>query len=419
MKVSTEARVAHAAANIRGELPRRVFLQLATAAGITLPAAMRLGGAAAAAPKAKIAAQVATLANDYWAAWMRGFDATAVTLGLDSQQFIHNNDAAREIAQVRGLPASGTKMLVNTVAAAGELPEIARQCQEDRIYYGALWEIPAWFTPPDVGDYFVAYMTAHSEQAGYEVAKALFASIGGEGTVVHIKGLATPTDDARTAGLMRAAKDAPGIRIVGGLRGDWVREGARKVMLSMVTAHPDMKAVFAQNDSMALGALSVLQERGMTGVKVSGIDGLSQGLQEVAKGGQFVATQTSLPPYQAGFATVLLFDALAGWKPKLPERMLYTGSILATAANAADIDRRIYQSSSLPFDWKKMSRTLNPADWDPQNAILPIDPDMHWAAYDGRSKLNPAYEAARNAGEFAAVATLYADHYKSGPFRTA
>jgi ribose transport system substrate-binding protein len=417
-QLSAEERVVRAAGLIQGALPRRVFLQLATAAGIALPLATA-SRARAAAPAGKIAAQVATLANDYWAAWMRGFDATAAALGVESEQFIHNNDAAREIAQVRGLPASGAKMLVNTVAAAGELPGIARQCQDSQIYYGALWEIPTWFTPPDVGDYFVAYMTAHSEQAGYEVGKALFQSIGGEGTVVHIKGLATPTDDARTAGLMRAAKEAPGIKIVGGLRGDWVREGARKVMLSMVTAHPDMKAVFAQNDSMALGALSVLQERGLKTVKVAGIDGLSQGLQEVAKGDQFVATQTSLPPYQAGFATVLLFDALSGWKPKVAERMLYTGSILATAKNAADIDQRIYQSKELPFDWKKMSRTLNPTDWDPQNTILPIDPEVHWGAYEGKEKLNAAYAAARQADEFAAVTKLYADHYKTGPFRAA
>jgi ribose transport system substrate-binding protein len=76
---------------------------------------------------------------------------------------------------------------------------------------------------------------------------------------------------------------------------------------------------------MALGALSVLKERGMTNVKVGGIDGLSEGLTEVAKGEQFVATNTSLPPYQAGFAAVMLFDALNGWKPRLPERLIYTG----------------------------------------------------------------------------------------------
>jgi ribose transport system substrate-binding protein len=308
-------------------------------------------------------------------------------------------------------------MLINTVVAAGEVPMVSRICQENQVYYAALWEIPNWFTPSDTGDYFVSYMTANSVEAGYQVGKALFESIGGEGEVVHIKGLATPTDDARTAGMMKAAAEYPGIKIVGGLRGDWVREKAREVMLSMVTAYPDMKGVFAQNDSMALGALSVLKERGLTDVKVAGIDGLSEGLQEVAKGGQFVATNTSLPPYQAGFAAVMLFDSLMGWKASLPERLMYTGSLTATAETAAGIDAKIYQSAEFPFDWAKMSRTLNPDSWDPQNNIYPIDPVTHWGDAEGKDKLNAAYADAGWQAEFERVTKLYADHYKTGPFK--
>jgi ribose transport system substrate-binding protein len=278
------------------------------------------------------------------------------------------------------------------------------------------WEIPAWFTPPDVGDFFATYSTPNSTQGTFEVATELFKSIGGEGVVVHVKGLPTPTDDARTAGVLKAAKDFPGIKIVGDLRGDWVREKARTVMLSMVTAHPDLKAVFAQNDSMALGVLSVLKERGLTNVKLAGVDGIPEALQEVAKGGQYVATNTSLPPYQAGFLAVLLFDCLRGYKPKLPERLLYTGAVTATAANAASILEKIYQAKELPFDWVKMSRTMHPEDWDPQNKIVPIDPITHWSTQPGKEKLNPAYAADSWQSDRDAVTKLYADRYKSGPF---
>ncbi len=418
--MSTEESIVRQAQRIQDPVSRRVFMKLAAAAGIAVPGSSVIpmfGQAAYAAPGRKAATQVATLANDYWAAFIKGFKATAAALKIDEEELYHDNDAAREISQVRGLPTSGVNMLINTVVAAGEVPMIAKLCQENKVYYATIWEIPAWYTPPDVGDYFVAYMTANSTQAGYEVATQLFKSIGGEGKVVHIKGLATPTDDARTAGVMKAAKEFPGITIVGDLRGDWVREKARTVMLSMVTAHPDMKAVFAQNDSMALGALSVLKERGLTNVKVAGIDGLSEGLQEVAKGGQFVATNTSMGPYQAGFAAVLLFDALGGWKPRLPERLIYTGSLTATAENAAAIDAKIYQSKELPFDWARMSRTLHPTDWDPQNNIVPIDPQAHWGADPtDKAKLNKAYADAGWKSEYDKVTKLYADHYKTGPF---
>lgn len=418
--MSTEKNIVDAALRLRHPVTRRVFMQLAAEAGVAIPAASTLpllsGAALAADQTPKAATIVATLANDYWAAFIKGFKSTAGDLKVDTLDLYHDNDAARQLSQVRGLPTSGVNMLINTVVSAGEVPMVAKICQENKIYYAALWEIPAWFTPPDVGDFFVSYNTANSTQAGYEVAKELFKSIGGEGVVVHIKGLVTPTDDARTAGVLKAAKEFPDIKIVGDLRGDWVREKAREVMLSMVTAHPDMKAVFAQNNSMALGALSVLKERGLSNVKIAGIDGIPEALQEVAKGGQYVATNTSLPPYQAGFAAVLLFDCLRGYKPKLPERLIYTGSVTATAANAAAISAKIYEAKELPFDWVKMSRTLHPADWDPQNKIAPIDPSTHWGTQPGKDKLNKAYSDSDWQSQLDEVTKMYADRYKSGPF---
>ena len=64
----------------------------------------------------------------------------------------------------------------------------------------------------------------------------------------------------------------------------------------------------------------------------------------------------------------------------------------ATADNAAAIDAKIYQGKDLPFDWVKMSRTLHPTDWDPQNKIVPIDP-QHALGYrpPDKEKLNKAY----------------------------
>jgi ribose transport system substrate-binding protein len=295
---------------------------------------------------------------------------------------------------------------------------VAKFCEDNQIFYVPSWESPAWFTPPDIGDHYVSFVTPNSVEGAYEVAKALFDSVGGEGKIVHIAGMATPTDSYRTAGLMQAAKEYPGISIVGGLRANWDREQARKVMLSMITAHPDMKGVFAQNDNMALGVLSVLRERKLDKVKVSGVDGLPEGLREVARGGQMVATHTSLPPYGAGFTAVLAFDALNGWKPTLGERLLFTGSALATADNAANIEAAIYGEGASPFDWALMSRTLNPDNWDPQNKITAIDPEAYWAPFpEGKERLNAAYAGAKDKEVFASVDALYAAHYKAGPVK--
>lgn len=401
-------------------ISRRVFMKLAGAAGISLaltPAVSRMAEAADII-RGKIANQVSTPSNDYWSVWTRAFGNASQALGLETQELFHQNDTARQLSQVRSLPASSAKMLIGCVEPAGSLPTVAKFCQENGIHYVPSWESPNWFTPHDVGDFYVSFVTPNSVEGAYEVAKALFDSVGGEGKIVHIAGMATPTDSYRTIGLMQAAAEYPGIKIVGGLRANWDREQARKVMLSMLTAHPDVKGVFAQNDNMALGVMSVLRERKLSNIKVSGVDGLPEGLREVAKGEQMVATHTSLPPYGAGFTAVLAFDALNGWKPTLGERLLFTGSALATGENSARIEKAIYGEGSTPFDWALMSRTLNPDNWDPQNKITAIDPEVYWSPFpDGKDRLNPVYADAKAKGEFAKADALFAEHYKTGPVK--
>jgi ribose transport system substrate-binding protein len=124
--MSTEEAIVRTGLRIQNPVSRRVFMKLAALAGVAIPAASALGGSAwAADPTPKAATIVATLANDYWAAFIKGFKATAASLKFDTEDLYHDNDAARELAQVRALPTSGVNMLINTVVAAGEVPMVA------------------------------------------------------------------------------------------------------------------------------------------------------------------------------------------------------------------------------------------------------------------------------------------------------
>ncbi len=415
---STEAQIVRAGNSISDPFSRRVFMQLAAAAGITgaisLPS---LGGAQAqTASTGKIIYQIDVL-HSYWVEWVKGFDAVTRTLGLDSAQMLHGSDPARQISQVRSAPQQGAQMFIGLPFPDGAVPQMARVLQDAGIFYSNIWEHPAWFSPLDVGDFYVQYSTPNSVLAGYEVAKVLFERIGGEGKVVHIWGLPTPTDAFRTAGVLKAAAEYPGIELVGNVRTQWDRESGRNAMLSMITAHPDLKGVMAQNDSIAEGVLAVLNERGMRDIPVVGVDGLPDGLRSVLAG-QMLATHSSLPAYQAAFMVTSVFDALNGWQPSVPERMMYTESALITADNAQDYLDKLYGADGAMYDWTKMSRTLNPETWDPQAVIEPIDPDVHFALFpENRDRLNPAYAEAKASGEFERVARLYEEHYRTGPFK--
>ena len=65
-------------------------------------------------------------------------------------------------------------------------------------------------------------------------------------------------------------------------------------MQNLLTAHPDVQAVFAQNDEMALGALRALQTAGKSDVRVVGFDGTPDG-EKAVNDGKLAATIAQLP----------------------------------------------------------------------------------------------------------------------------
>jgi ribose transport system substrate-binding protein len=295
---------------------------------------------------------------------------------------------------------------------------VARACEQAGIYYANIYDLPTWFTPIDVGDHYVLYTTPHSEAVAYQLGKILFKEIGEKGMVIHVPAIPNASADVqRTAGFLRAVKETPGIKVYTAAPGNWNRIDGRKSFADAIQAQPTFDAVYAQNDSEASGVLSVLNERGIKGKPVIGFDGNKENIRLVAKGQQ-LATHATLGGYQAALCAVWVFDALNGWKQSLPERMMYTESVLITKQNAQALYEKVYAQPELPFDWVKMSKTLHPKDWDPQALVTPINPMTHWKGRKvGKYKLNPAYKKSIASGEFTKVTAIYKAHYKSGPFK--
>jgi hypothetical protein len=76
------------------------------------------------------------------------------------------------------------------------------------------------------------------------------------------------------------------------------------------------------------------------------------------------------------------------------------------------------QTGANPYDFKKMSRFLNPDDWDMQTALTQIRPDIEWGPFASQAphgyKLPSAYQDAT--AEYDRLDAIYRDHLKSDPF---
>ena len=131
---------------------------------------------------------------------------------------------------------------------------------------------------------FITYVGADDYEIGYRQAHYLFEALGGNGKIVVIEGTpAAPTNRERVRGYKRAVAEYPGIKVLGSGNGNYQQPDAKRAMEKFLAAYPQIDAVLAANDGMALGALEALKEAGRTSV-VIGINGILPAVQQIETG---------------------------------------------------------------------------------------------------------------------------------------
>ena len=120
---------------------------------------------------------------------------------------------------------------------------------------------------------YTAFISADNYEMGRVMGKYIVSRLHGQGTVLEIKGLegSSPAIE-RHNGFMDAIKDAPGIKVVGSLQGDWTEPTAYERTKQWIANHKDVRVdlVFGANDRTAMGARKILGEK----LLYCGIDGL-------------------------------------------------------------------------------------------------------------------------------------------------
>lgn len=114
----------------------------------------------------------------------------------------------------------------------------------------------------------------------------------------------------RTLGYQDAMK-AAGMTVVGVQSGDWEINKGNVVASGMLREHPDLKALLAGNDNMALGAVAAVKAAGKTGqVMVVGYDNINA-VKPMLKDGRMLATADQYGAKQAVFGIEIALKALA------------------------------------------------------------------------------------------------------------
>jgi ribose transport system substrate-binding protein len=139
----------------------------------------------------------------------------------------------------------------------------------------------------------VSFAGSDDYALGSAVANHLYRHLAGKGSVLLFSGPAeSPTGVPRMRGFQDAAREFPGIRLLGPLMAAFHRDPAREQAARWIEREAPFDAVLAANDLMALGALDALREAGKNAgrsVIASGVNAVPEAIAAI-KSGAMLAT---------------------------------------------------------------------------------------------------------------------------------
>lgn len=157
-------------------------------------------------------------------------------------------------------------------------------------------------------------VVADHKDTAEKCAEWIATKIEGAGQVAVIQGL--PTAEAarlRTDCFVDyMTANYPDIEVVAQQNADWDRTKAKDIATTILKQYPDLKAIYANNDTMAMGVLEAVKELDLLGkVLVVGTDGTTEALESI-KAGELSATMNDFPYFQSQVAVEMLVRRLAG-----------------------------------------------------------------------------------------------------------
>lgn len=276
-----------------------------TGTATTAPTAAPSGGTADCTPvtgdKIPIGFAEVTLQSPFYVELVEAAQAEAEALGYDMTMLDANGDVAKQNKDVQDLITKGIKALILNPANPEAVQPSIDAAKAAGIKVITVDRPVASGADVHVGRDNVAMGKVVGEEASRLLADG--------GKVIEIQGDAGGiVMQNRRDGFEAAIKGNSKITLVQGPYAEYIRANAVKAMQDLLTANPDVKLVYSHNDDMSLGASQVLDSAGVSGVSITGVDGLMESLK-MMKEGKYHATSLNDPQY-LGRLTVQAADRL-------------------------------------------------------------------------------------------------------------
>lgn len=298
-------------------------------AGVSIEEIREANGAVPVTAGTKAGIVAKAFENEYWRTLKEGYEEGAkkisamgydVTVDVRAPQ--GETDEQGQLAIVDNMINQGFNMLLLSPISDANLTPAVEVANEEGIPVlnvndGLIAKAPYFVGPK-------AY------QNGELAAEWISEKLGGQGQVAIVIGMPKAfAARQRTAGFEDwMAANASGIEVVAKQNADWDRQASKELAETWMQQYPDLKAIFCNNDTMALGVVEAVEEQGKD-ILVVGVDGIGEAYDSI-RSGKLDATIDSFPFYKAQIALECGLRALAG--QEIP-RVVWTPQALIDSTN--------------------------------------------------------------------------------------
>ncbi|MBP6062619.1 MAG: ribose ABC transporter substrate-binding protein RbsB [Fusobacteriaceae bacterium] len=250
---------------------------------------------------AKIGLVVSTQDNPFFVTLKEGAEKKAKELGHEIIVLDSQNTPSKELSNVEDLMVKGIDVLLINPTDSDAVTAAVKEANRSKVPVITL-------DRGANGGKVVSHVASDNVAGGKMAGEYVLKSLNGKGKVVELEGIpGTTAARDRGKGFNEAINGK--LTVVAKQAADFDRTKGLTVTENILQAQPEVNAIFAHNDEMALGAIKALEASGRKNVMVVGFDATDDAVKAV-KDGKMAAT-VAQKPSEIGAKGVEIADKIA------------------------------------------------------------------------------------------------------------
>ena len=253
----------------------------------------------------KIGLVVSTQDNPFFVTMKEGAQKKAKEMGYSFVVLDSQNDPSKELSNVEDLLVKGVDVILINPTDSDAVVSSVKAANRAKVPVVTL-------DRGSNGGTVSSHVASDNVAGGKMAGEFIVEKLNGKGNVVELEGIpGTTAARDRGNGFEQAVKGK--LNIVAKQSADFDRTKGLTVMENILQAQPEINAVFAHNDEMALGAMRAVAASGRKNIIIVGFDATDDAVKAV-KDGKMTAT-VAQKPSQIGAEGIEIADKIIKKQP--------------------------------------------------------------------------------------------------------